>query len=257
MKKLVHFISASLLCLAALYAPVMYSQVAQKGSAVSKGAVISKTEIVACPETNYAAYLALPSCWQNTSVMTWSTYTCSDDGGSGLCATLGTNGALFEMTLDHGGCLPLNPCPNTLFMGKGSLPANPGLTSGQMLHVTLSGTLYGATKFNPWPHYKQAGTSFVGQTGNGTVEWKFTVVCGAGCSGGIGNSPEISDMVCNSANHSNPECNEQTSEAPYAAYNLSFSAATAGSPYAITCELIMTANTGTAFAVSNGMHWVP
>jgi len=147
-------------------------------------------------------------------------------------------------------------------MGKTSLPGftnGIGLTGTQTLDIKLTGSIYGATKFNPWPHYKKnANTAVVGQTGNGTVEWKFTVACGAGCgSGGQGpGNGSLSDMVCNSSTHNGAECNEQSSEGPYASYNLFFSAAPPSAPYAITAEVIIAANGGTAWTESNGMHWI-
>lgn len=248
----------ALLGLAVALAPLPASpQLATKGGFKTKGSSKTKTSIPPCPDTNFATLLAMPRCWQKTAVMTWLTYTCTDDAGE-LCPGLGANGSNFSFALDHGGCLPLYSCPVTLFMGRGSLPNSPGLTAGQTLHITITGTVYGSGHFNPWPHYKQVNNNqpYVGQAGNGIVEWKFTISCGAGCISPPGPTA-VSDLVCNSTTHSGPECNEQTTEAAYSAYNIVSTPASSSAPYNFICELIMTAGTGTAFTVSNGMHFAP
>jgi hypothetical protein len=257
--------------------PVSFqAQSVSKGSVITKGTAVVRASIPSCPEAMYSIYLTMGipagSCWQNTSVLQWTGYTCTDDAGE-FCPGLGTNGSNLAMTLDHGGCLPLYSCPNTIFVGRGSLPgwasSATALSGSQWLDIVLSGSVYGATKFNPWPHYKRNGNnSIVGITCNGapsasncgSVEWKFTVACGAGCgSGGQGAANgSLSDMVCNYSTIGGPECNEQSSEGPYASYNLFFSTAPASSPYAITAEMIVRANGngGTAWTEDNGMHWI-
>lgn len=259
--------------LALLLSPVpAQSQLASKGHVVSKGTAKARTSILPCPEDTFNDILALPSCWQKTAVLHWLTWHCSDDGSSGLCAGLSGagNGANFKWALDHGGCLPLGACPMTYFMGRGSLPNYPGLTGSQSLDITITGTVYGSGHFNPWPHYKQVNnnTSYVGYTGAGQVEWKFTINCNpgggtGGCisapSGGTGGAPAVSDLVCNATTViGTPQvCNEQTTEAPYAAWDIVTTPAPASAPYSFTCELIMAANGGSAYTVSNGLHFAP
>jgi hypothetical protein len=201
--------------------------------------------VKACANGTVASYLeSVPYCSQGGTVYHWLSYSCTSTPAS-ICASLGTNGSKLAIQMDPQG-------PYTLLVGRTSLW---NVTAGQSVDVAIHGTVYGALSNGSWPHFKlsngEAGPP--GQTGDGTEENITTVACGAQCTSA---NHGVSDILC-SATSPVANCTEQETMGPYETYQANFVAAPAAKPYALTIEIKLNGNHGTASLFSVGTHLIP
>lgn len=200
-----------------------------------------------CGEGTVASYIGT-ACKQSPAVMQWNSFACTSTPSS-ICTAMGVNGANLNMHMDPAG------------NGHTILVAGNGLwdvTAGQTAHVTISGTIYGATQNDTWPHWENNQaippiTTKPGQTGDGTEENKVTVNCAStsNCTNANGG---ISDIPCTSVTDIR-SCNQQQTIGYYLQFGATFNAAPANAPYNFTIEIIMNGGTtGTASLKNAGVH---
>jgi hypothetical protein len=190
-----------------------------------------------CVSSTVAKYIGT-SCALGATVYNWQSYSCTSTPSS-ICDSLGANGANLAMARDPQG-------PYTLLVGETNLW---NVSAGQTVDVVISGTLYGATRNNNWPHFN----GLKGQTGDGTEDNTTTVNCAS--SGACTNSLNgVSDDPCD-VNH--PDNCVDLPMIP-SAIDASFTAATSSNPYTLTVEIKLNGGTsGTATLYSVGLHLLP
>ena len=189
---------------------------------------------VACADGTVASYVGT-SCTQMPAVFQWTSYSCTSTPSS-ICAALGTNGSNIKMSMDPNG-------QHTILVGSSQLW---NVTAGQSVDVVISGTIYGASTNNNWPHFGNVP----GQTGDGTEDNKTTVLCGTDCVALNG----VSDIPCNQ-NSPIAYCIDQNTIDPYLTELAKFHPATSDHPYPFTVEIKLNGGiTGTATLQSVGIH---
>ena len=177
---------------------------------------------------------------------TWSSYSCTSTPST-ICDALGTNGANIQVHLDPNG-------PYTLLWGATGAW---DVTAGQNVDVVINGTVYGADDNQNWPHYRSStGATIAGQSGDGSVETKTTVGCGAAsaCTNDLNG---VSDVLCSD---SSPvaNCDEQSSITPFNAYRATFDPAPSTSPYTLTIEIKLNGGaSGSGDLYNLGTHLIP
>jgi len=215
---------------------------ASSGAAlIGPGAGGGSGAVTPCTGGTVASYIGT-SCSEvgGSVVYQWVSYSCTSVPAA-ICAALGTNGSNLRIDLDPNG-------PNTLLIGRTSLW---NVTAGQSMDVVIRGTVYGAATSGNWPHFD----SLSGQSGDGTEENITTVGCAA--SGNCLDAKNgMSDILCSAAGPP-ANCTDQTSIGPYFAYRATFNPATAANPYALTIEIKLDGNAGTATLYSIGTHLSP
>ena len=193
--------------------------------------------MAACAGGTVSTYIS-SGCSQGSTVYSFTSYTCTSNPAT-LCSGLGVKGLNLGMKPDPNGT-------NTLLVGDTSTW---NVTAGESVDVVISGTVYGATANQNWPHFH----GIPGQTGDGTEENITTVGCAASGNCLDPNNGK-SDILC-SASSPIANCTDQSSSSFYNAYIARFNAAPASSPYTLTIEIKLNGGTnGTASLFSVGTH---
>ena len=206
------------------------------GGATMPGApgVTAQGEAAVCADGTVASYVGT-ACTQLPAVMKWTGYTCTSTPAS-ICAALGANGESIRMRMDPNGA-------HTILVGSQGLW---NVTAGQKVDVVISGTVYGATTNNNWPHF----ANLPGQTGDGTENNITTVFCGGNCVALQG----VSQIPCSNTSPV-PYCIDQNVIDPYLSQTAKFHPATSEQPYNFTIEIKLDGGiTGTATLQSVGVH---
>ncbi|HUI42055.1 MAG TPA: hypothetical protein VL523_08810 [Terriglobia bacterium] len=228
---------AALFVLLALGLAVVLTGVGCGGGSSPQMQLPSGPGVSACVSGTVSSYLGT-SCSQGSTVYHWLSYSCTSTPSS-ICNGLGANGANLSMSLDPQG-------PYTLLVGETDLW---NVTAGQSVDVVISGTVYGATHNNNWPHFH----GLPGQTGDGSEEDITTVNCSAtgNCTNGLNG---VSEDLCDSAHLGN--CSD-LSMIPVQ-IDATFKAAPAADPYTLTIEIKLNGGTsGSATLYSVGTHLIP
>jgi len=191
--------------------------------------------IAACAHGTVASYLGT-TCAQPPAYMYWKSYTCTSVPSS-ICNALGPNGSNIHMSMDPNG-------HHTILIGSKKLW---NVTAGQSVKVVISGTVYGATTNNNWPHFGD----LPGQTGDGTENNKTTVFCGSNCVALNG----VSEIPCTSTSPV-ANCVDQKKIDAYLWATAKFHAAPVEHPYDFTIEITLNGGiTGTATLQLLGIHF--
>ncbi|HEY7095823.1 MAG TPA: hypothetical protein VH437_03815 [Terriglobales bacterium] len=196
--------------------------------------IMDSGAIAPCADGTVAGYLGT-TCAQPPAYMHWTSYSCTSTPST-ICDALGTNGANIKMSMDPNG-------HHTILVGSKKLW---NVTAGQHVKVVISGTVYGATTNNNWPHF----ADLPGQTGDGMEDNKTTVFCGSNCVALEG----ISDIPCTNTSPV-PFCIDQDKIDAYLPATAKFHAAPQDHPYDFTIEITLDGGiTGTATLQLLGIH---